>query len=210
MTVNSLQKLIVLEGDRAEIIRAIKIINMLDVPRAYGRQIRLIEFAHISPVEGIEQIEKLLLEDGMQVSKEGDASFVPIPRINAFVAYAASEKIIDRITFWANKIDVPIAGDERQYFVYKPKFAKAEDMLDSISTLLVGRSESGGQSNTRGEGERGTKSSGTGSATGNGAIKFSLDKQQNALIFYTTNDEYRLVESLMKKWMSYQGKLFLM
>ena len=209
VTVNSLQKLIVLEGDRAEIIRAIKIINMLDVPRAYGRQIRLIEFAHISPVEGIEQIEKLLLEDGMQVSKEGDASFVPIPRINAFVAYAASEKIIDRITFWANKIHVPIAGDDRQYFVYKPKFAKAEDMLDSISTLLVGRSESGWQSNTRDEGERGTKSSGTGSATGNGAIKFSLDKQQNALIFYTTNDEYRLVESLMKKMDVLPGQVIL-
>eukprot|EP00493_Phyllostaurus_siculus_P023327 UN23663 len=139
VTVNSLQKLIILEGERAEILRAMKIINMLDVPRAYGRQIRLIEFANISPIEGIEQIEKLLIEDGMHVSKEGDASFVPIPRINAFVAYAASEKIIDRITFWANKIDVPIAGDERQYFVYKPKFAKAEEMLESINGLLNGQ-----------------------------------------------------------------------
>lgn len=200
VTVNSLQKLIILEGDRAEISRAIKIINMLDVPRAYGRQIRLIEFAHISPIEGIEQIEKLLLEDGMQVSKEGDASFVPIPRINAFVAYAASEKIIDRITFWANKIDVPIAGDERQYFVYKPKFAKAEDMLESISTLLTGRNEDA-KSNTKSEGR--TKPSGA------GAIKFSLDKQQNALIFYTTNDEYRLVESLMKKMDVLPGQVIL-
>ena len=200
VTVSSLQKLIILEGDRAEISRAIKIVNMLDVPRAYGRQIRLIEFAHISPIEGIEQIEKLLLEDGMQVSKEGDASFVPIPRINAFVAYAASEKIIDRITFWANKIDVPIAGDERQYFVYKPKFAKAEDMLDSISTLLTGRNEVA-KSNTKSEGR--TKESGT------GAIKFSLDKQQNALIFYTTNDEYRLVESLMKKMDVLPGQVIL-
>lgn len=200
VTVNSLQKLIVLEGDRAEIVRAIKIINMLDVPRAYGRQIRLIEFAHVSPIEGIEQIEKLLIEDGMQVSKEGDASFVPIPRINAFVAYAASEKIIDRITFWANKIDVPIAGDERQYFIYKPKFAKAEDMLESISTLLTGQNENTG-AGVNGANKPASKS--------NGPIKFSLDKQQNALIFYTTNDEYRLVESLMKKMDVLPGQVIL-
>ncbi|HAG40759.1 MULTISPECIES: secretin N-terminal domain-containing protein [unclassified Pseudoalteromonas] len=201
VTVNSLQKLIILEGERAEILRAMKIINMLDVPRAYGRQIRLIEFANISPIEGIEQIEKLLIEDGMQVSKEGDASFVPIPRINAFVAYAASEKIIDRITFWANKIDVPIAGDERQYFVYKPKFAKAEEMLESINGLLNGQAPSTPQSNR--EGGKGKKSGTTGS------MRFSLDKQQNALIFYATNDEYRLVESLMQKMDVLPGQVIL-
>jgi len=200
VTVNSLQKLIILEGERAEILRAMKIINMLDVPRAYGRQIRLIEFANISPVEGIEQIEKLLIEDGMQVSKEGDASFVPIPRINAFVAYAASEKIIDRITFWANKIDVPIAGDERQYFVYKPKFAKADEMLESINGLLSGPTTT---QRPTGEGEKG-KSSGT-----TGSMRYSLDKQQNALIFYATNDEYRLVESLMQKMDVLPGQVIL-
>ena len=200
VTINSQQKLIILEGDRTEIIRAVKIINMLDVPRAYGRQIRLIEFAHISPVEGIEQIEKLLLEDGMQVSKEGDASFVSIPRINAFVAYAASEKIIERITFWANKIDVPIAGDERQYFIYKPKFAKAEDMLESISSLLSGQSDDIGSS---------ANDSNQSKSKVNGPIKFSLDKQQNALIFYTASDQYRLVESLMKKMDVLPGQVIL-
>ncbi|MBE0349622.1 general secretion pathway protein D [Pseudoalteromonas lipolytica] len=201
VTVNSLQKLIILEGDRAEIIRAIKIVNMLDVPRAYGREIRLIEFANISPIEGIEQIEKLLEQDGMQISKEGDASFVPIPRINAFVAYAASEKIIDRITYWANKIDVPIAGDESQYFIYKPKYAKAEDMLESISTLLLGQKPNGGERSSA-EGNKSTSAS-------SGPIKFSIDKQQNALIFYTTNDEYRLVESLLKKMDVLPGQVIL-
>ncbi|MEL0647378.1 hypothetical protein V6248_08075 [Pseudoalteromonas agarivorans] len=204
VTVNSIQKLIVLEGDRAEIVRGMKIINMLDVPRAYGRQIRLIEFAHITPLEGIEQIEKLLSEDGMEIAKEGDASFVPVPRINAFVAYAASEKIIDRITFWANKIDVPIAGDERQYFIYKPKFSKAEDMLDSISSLLLGQSSPV----VSGEGNRSTKSKPKVSS-GTDNLRFSLDKQQNALIFYTTNDEYRLIETLMKKMDVLPGQVIL-
>ncbi|WP_166111953.1 secretin N-terminal domain-containing protein [Pseudoalteromonas sp. Z9A5] len=209
VTVNSLQKLIILEGDRTEILRAMKIVNMLDVPRAYGRQIRLIEFAHISPIEGIKQIEKLLVEDGMEVSQAGDASFVPIPRINAFVAYAASEKIIDRITFWANKIDVPIAGDERQYFIYKPKYAKAEDMLESISTLLLGQTNTPNSSSNSNSGSDGADSRNRGSVSSEGPIRFSLDKQQNALIFYTTTDEYRLVESLMEKMDVLPGQVIL-
>lgn len=199
VTVNSLQKLIILEGERAELVRAIKIINMLDVPRAFGREIRLFEFAHISPTEGIEQIKALLEEDGLSVSKEGDVSFVPLPRINSFVAYAASQDTIERISFWAKKIDVPLAGDERQYFIYKPKYAKAEDMRESLDVLLRGRT-SGGSEDTASKGAVNKSAEN---------VKFSLDKQQNALIFYTTKDEYRLVESLLKKMDVLPGQVIL-
>lgn len=205
VTVQSTKKLIIIEGDRAEILRALRIIKMLDVPRAYGREIRLIEFANISPIEGIEQIKELLNEDGLQVSTDGDVSFVPIPRINAFVAYAANEKIIERIIYWANKIDVPIAGDERQYFVYKPKFAKAESMLESITTLLTRDATSSREPNSA-VGKQGSRG---GSLKGGEQIKFSLDSQQNALIFYTTTDEYRLVESLLEKMDVLPGQVIL-
>ncbi|WP_158678131.1 secretin N-terminal domain-containing protein [Pseudoalteromonas sp. T1lg23B] len=200
VTINSLQKLIILEGERAELTRAIKIINMLDVPRAFGREIRLFEFAHISPLEGIEQIEKLLQEDGLQVSKEGDVSFVPLPRINSFVAYAANQETIARVGFWARKIDVPLAGDERQYFIYKPKYAKADDMRESLTVLLQGRSQAGGNSDSAGKAAMGGQ---------NSNVKFSLDKQQNALIFYTDKDEYRLIESLLKKMDVLPGQVIL-
>ncbi|WP_217875127.1 secretin N-terminal domain-containing protein [Pseudoalteromonas shioyasakiensis] len=208
ITVQSQQKLIIVEGDRAEILRALRIIKMLDVPRAYGREIRLVEFAHISPIEGIEQIRELLAEDGMLVSTDGDVSFVPIPRINAFVAYAANEDIVNRIIFWANKIDVPIAGDERQYFVYKPKYAKAETMLESISSLLLGGSNRSATTNQdQGSAEQGNR--GRKTSVDAGPMRFSLDRQQNALIFYTTNDEYRLVESLLKKMDVLPGQVIL-
>nr|WP_268960333.1 secretin N-terminal domain-containing protein [Pseudoalteromonas sp. Isolate6] len=172
---------------------------MLDVPRAFGREIRLFEFAHISPSEGIEQIKALLEEDGLSVSKEGDVSFVPLPRINSFVAYAASQDTIERISFWARKIDVPLAGDERQYFIYKPKYAKAEDMRESLDVLLRGRT-SGGSEDTASKGAVNKSAEN---------VKFSLDKQQNALIFYTTKDEYRLVESLLKKMDVLPGQVIL-
>jgi len=190
VTVSSAQKLIVLEGEREEIIRALKIINMLDVPRAFGRKIRLYEFANIGPEEAIEQIKNLLIEDGFSMSSQGDISFVPMSRINSFVAYAASEEVIDRINFWANKLDVPLAGDEKQYFVYKPKYAKAENMEKALSSLLTGASAQSTSVNNKNK---------SGSSQRGQGIKFSLDEQQNALIFNVTPIEYKKILSLLEK-----------
>ena len=191
VTVKSAQKLIILEGEREEIVRALKIINMLDVPRAFGRKIRLFEFAHVAPEEAIEQITKLLKEDGFSINSYGDISFVPMTRINSFVAYAASEEVIDRINYWADKLDVPLAGDEKQYFVYKPKYAKAEDMQSALQGLLTGggaKKSTGTKGNTS---DAGSKS--------NQATQFTLDKQQNALIFNTTPIEFKKILSLLEK-----------
>ncbi|WP_076416919.1 secretin N-terminal domain-containing protein [Colwellia sp. UCD-KL20] len=193
VTINSAQKLIILEGEREEIIRALKIINMLDVPRAFGRKIRLFEFAHMTPEDAIDQITSLLQEDGFSINAPGDISFVPMARINSFVAYAASEEVINRISYWANKLDVPLAGDQKQYFVYKPKYAKAEEMKSALSGLLSGSSKTSNQSSGSQIKQIGVDSSNSSS------MQFNLDKQQNALIFNTTPIEYKKILSLLEK-----------
>lgn len=199
VTVYGAQKLLILEGEKSEIIRAVNLINMLDVPRAYGREIRLFEFAHIAPDDGVKKIRELLTEDGLAMGSSGDVSFVTIPRINSVVVYASSAEIVDRMSFWAQKIDVPIAGDERQYFVFKPLYAKAEDMKTALAPLLQNF-----QSDKNGE-----SSSAQGGSTPDGKLSFSLNKQQNSLIFYATKDEYRLVESLLEKMDSLPGQVIL-
>jgi len=194
VTINSGQKLIILEGEREEIIRALKIINMLDVPRAFGRKIRLFEFAHMAPEDAIDQITSLLQEDGFSISTPGDISFVPMARINSFVAYAASEKVIKRISYWANKLDVPLAGDQKQYFVYKPKYAKAEEMQSALKGLLSGSSAKASNQSSGSQ----NKQSG-GDSSNSSSMQFNLDKQQNALIFNTTPIEYKKILSLLEK-----------
>jgi general secretion pathway protein D len=194
VTINSGQKLIILEGEREEIIRALKIINMLDVPRAFGRKIRLFEFAHMAPEEAIDQISSLLIEDGFSINNPGDISFVPMTRINSFVAYAASEAVIDRIGYWARKLDVPLAGDQKQYFVYKPNYAKAEDMEIALGGLLSSGSSTSSRSQANNK-----DSGGISNNSSISSVDFSLDKQQNALIFNTTPIEYKKILSLLEK-----------
>lgn len=194
VTINSAQKLIILEGEREEILRALQIINMLDVPRAFGRKIRLFELAHVAPEDAIAQIKDLLREDGFSINSPGDISFVPMARISSFVAYAASEAIIDRISYWAKKLDVPLAGDQKQYFVYKPKYAKAEEMQKALQNLL---SDSVSNASTIKNSDSSQKSESN--QTSRGRTQFSLDKQQNALIFNVTPIEYKKIFSLLEK-----------
>jgi general secretion pathway protein D len=196
VTINSAQKLIILEGERVEILRALKLIQMLDVPRAYGRKIRLYEFAHVAPEEAIEQITSLLKEDGFSLSIPSDISFVPMTRINSFVAYAASEAVINRISYWADKLDVPLAGDEKQYFVYKPKYAKAEDMEKALKGLLSGSGSPTATSKNTNNAQKLARTATTGTG---GLTQFTLDKQQNALIFNVTPIEYKKILSLLEK-----------
>lgn len=201
VTVNSKQKLITLEGEYEEIIRAIRVIAMLDVPRAYGRQIRIFEFAHVSPQEAIDQFSALLREDGLAVTSGGDVSFVPMGRINSVVAYATNLKVINRLTYWAEKIDIPMAGDEKQYYVYRPEFAKAEDMAESLTDLLRNGRNGSRASVTQGANNAGDVNSSVGqtNASSQQGSNFSLDKQQNALIFYATPKEYNRVLNLLEK-----------
>ncbi|GAA0815215.1 type II secretion system secretin GspD [Colwellia asteriadis] len=193
VTINSAQKLIILEGEREEITRALKLINMLDVPRAYGRKIRLFEFAHMAPEDAIEQITGLLKEDGFSLNNPADISFVPMTRINSFVAYAASEAVINRIHYWAKKLDVPLAGDQKQYFVYKPKYAKAEEMQSALQTLL---NDTASNTPVKKPGEAINKAD---TNNAGGTTTFSLDKQQNALIFNVTPMKYKQILSLLEK-----------
>ncbi|RZF79174.1 hypothetical protein EXT46_14880 [Pseudoalteromonas sp. CO325X] len=187
VTVHGLQKLMVLEGSQEELKRALRIVNMLDVPRAYGRKVRMYKFANVKPSEAETKIKELLGEDGYQINSGGDIAFVSMPRINALVAYAASDDVINRISYWAQEIDVPIAGDEKQYYVFKPKFSKAEEMHQTLSRLF--------QASIRNSSDEETVSD----APKIENIRMSVDKQQNALIFQATPAEYRQLESLLSQ-----------
>ncbi|KXI28154.1 secretin N-terminal domain-containing protein [Paraglaciecola hydrolytica] len=214
LTILSKQKLIIIEGEKSEIERAIRLVNMLDVPRAYGREIRLLEFQHISPKDAEDQIKVLLEEDGFVKGAAGDYSFVPMPRINALVAYAASEEIINRVLYWAAKLDVPLAGDEPRFYVFKPKFSKASALMTSLSALITGIKSDRKQpeSTTDNASDRNSSSASGGrlsSSVGGGRLSMSFDETQNALIFQATPAEYKQVLSLLTQLDQLPGQVIL-
>lgn len=208
LTILSKQKLIIIEGERSEIERALKLINMLDVPRAFGREIRLLEFSNVSPDDAAAQIRLLLDEDGFARSSNGDYSFVTMPRINTLVAYAANQKIVDRIMYWAQKLDVPLAGDEPRFYVFKPSFSKASDLMGSISGLLVGVKSDRKEESTVVD-NSGSQNSRSQRQASSSSITMSFDETQNALLFHATPAEYRQVLDLLTKLDQLPGQIII-
>src|SRR5690606_2753144 len=60
-------RLLVMEGGRADIERALQIVNMMDVPHARGRDIRMLNLVYLSPEELITQIQALMMAEDIRV-----------------------------------------------------------------------------------------------------------------------------------------------
>ncbi len=96
-----------------------------------------------------------------QAGGEGAAiSIIPVPQINAVLAFAPTQRILDMITAWARQLDQPSGSEDSQkVFVYFVRNTKATSLADVVSSVIEG-----GQS-----GQRGQSGSGSGSSTSQAA-----------------------------------------
>ncbi len=196
------QSTVFVEGSREQILRAIELIDMLDTPAMRGKYIGLIELTFVAPNVLSEKLITLLENEGIDASigrpAQRNLVLVPIPNMNSLAVFATHEFLLERARYWAQVIDVPGDGPEKQYFLYSPKYARAVDLEESISALL----------NLRGEG---SPSGATPSSTGNapssarigGAsseeISLVVDEKANVLVFLTTGDRYRALMPMLRK-----------
>jgi general secretion pathway protein D len=196
-------RLLVVEGSRADVERTLQIVKMLDVPHARGRDVRLLSLVYFSPDEMIKQVGELLQAEGLQLGE--DLSLVALNRLNSVVVYAASTVLADRVAMWAQKLDVASGGEAMRFYVYRPEYAKAEDMVQAVQGLLQGASGSqrntgsaGGNSATgTAQGSSGAAAAVTG-ASGEG-LRITVDKAQNALLVQATPSRYQEVYSLLQQ-----------
>lgn len=202
-------RLLVVEGNRADVERTLQIVKMLDVPHARGRDVRLLSLVYLSPEEMIKQVGELLQAEGLQMGE--DLSLVALNRLNAVVVYAASTVLAERVSMWAQKLDVASGGETMRFYVYRPEYAKADEMVQAVQGLLQGAAganrSSGAQSGAGGSGQGGAQSSATGGAAAGSAasaslgqgLRITVDKAQNALLVHATPSRYQEVYSLLQQ-----------
>ena len=201
-------RIVTVEGSQSDIIEVMRVLRMLDVPSSVGKEIRLIELSYISPDNLVDQLRKLLNNDGFSVGKGQDINFVTIPRLGGIVVYAVSLEAVERVELWSRKLDIAIAGDEPQFFIYRPQFNKAVDLEKSLSPLInsiLGKvgSEFLEATTSSEAGKSKSQNQSTGSSI------MSVDEVQNSLIFYTTADKYRKVLQLLNKLDHLPGQVIL-
>jgi general secretion pathway protein D len=204
---------IILEGKRKDVIRALEFINLMDQPAFKNRQIGVYKANFVSTEELVEKLPALLKQEGISVSAKGQndlaVSIVALDRIATIVLFANSKALIERAGFWAKQIDQAPSGNELQYFIYKPQFALASDLGQSLSLLISGTSGSAGSAvstSTSASGQNSSKNNSANKSKSSPSLNASnedmslvIDERANALIFSTTGDKYRQLLPLIKR-----------
>lgn len=178
-------RLLIVEGSRSDVERALQIIAMLDVPHARGRDIRMLSLAYLSPDELISQVTSLVQAEGLIIGE--DIALVALNRINAVVVYSGNKTLGDRVSMWARTLDVSSGGETDRFYVYRPKFAQAVELSKSLQLFLQ----------TPAGPEPAGRPAAAGRATNN--LVINADESQNALIIRGTPSRYREVIALLEQ-----------
>ncbi|TMO86968.1 hypothetical protein CWC12_11990 [Pseudoalteromonas ruthenica] len=191
---NNTQNALSVTGTYKEVEQVIKIVNAFDKPSSRGKYIRLLELVYITPEDFKEQLTTVMDAEGLATS--GSIVVTPMPRMRSILVHTSSKKLLDRLEFWTEQLDVPTSSDGRRYFTYFPKNIRAEDLGESLKQLFgLEESASVEETTTR---RNNNKAAGQGGYVSND-ISMAVDKNQNVLMFYTTPSKYHDVVELIEQ-----------
>ncbi|WP_392343428.1 type II secretion system protein GspD [uncultured Shewanella sp.] len=201
------QGVLFLTGRRDQVIRSLELLALLDSPGSLSRNIGFLKLMYVDTDTFIKAITEILQNEGIMGdggSRDNRISLVPISQLGAVAVFASEADFINRVEFWAKQIDKPSRGNEKQYFVYTPQFARASDLGQSVSALISGRSVSGQQAEKSSIDkaaaiENTPANSSKISSASNDEINMVVDERSNALIFYTSGPEYQAILPLVSR-----------
>jgi general secretion pathway protein D len=196
-----------IQGRREQIVRAIELINLLDVPSNRGQNISLISPVYMSTEQFIETVTELLQTEGVDVGrttqKQENLVFVPITQLGSIAVFSAEKELLQRVEYWAQKIDQPTKGNEKQYHIYTPRFARASDLGESIAPLIS--SNIAGQARPTNN-AKDNKSSAqiannqpVNTSVSNDKMSMVIDQRSNTLIFHSSGVEYQSLLPLIRR-----------
>ena len=200
------QNALFVKGLRANVLRALELVELLDVPAARSRYINLVNLSFLTPQDFASEVRVLLETEGVMSESGtpagGNVVIVPLEKLGAVAVFAATQQLLDRVEYWATLVDVPGGGSDLQYFVYEPSYARAVDIGLSLSELLKlsvsgGVNKAGGQLGANATGSAPSEKRTTGVATEK--MKMVVDERANALLFYTTGSEYRAITPILSR-----------
>ncbi|MFC3280063.1 type II secretion system protein GspD [Pseudidiomarina halophila] len=199
------------EGQRQQILRLLDLIQLLDVPATRGRHIAMVNLTFISPSDYIQQLKSLMDAEGISVGDNPSGGVailtVPVPQLGSVAMFASNEEVLARAQFWTQKLDQPSQGAEKSYYIYHPRYARANDLGESIGTLIGGDMGGGNDSrDTRSaQAQRGSNAGSTGARSGgsisaeNENLRMTVDERSNSIIFHSTGSDYKALLPIIKQ-----------
>jgi len=198
--------------------KAMDIIPLFDVSALYNKKMVLYNLSYVDALEMAAQLEEIMGTYGYDAESE-QINIHPIEALNAILVISKFRDVFDEISFWLEKLDQEAQFEEPTIFVYNVQNTTAESLSGTLSALLgiqttkAGTTGSQAASNRRttnptnnagGDTNRTTGSpGGSMTASSGGSNKegqtMIVDKENNALIFHTTPDEYNKIRKTLAK-----------
>ena len=190
-----------LQGKRKEIVKALELINILDQPSFKNRHIGIFSSRFLSTSDIIAKVVELLGQEGITAGKSAKLalSMIELDKQGEIIFFANNTAIIERAVFWAKQIDKPLISVEKQYFIYQPSYSRALDMGESLEALIGGGQSASIGNNTSAEGQNNASTRRQVTSASSSTMKMVVDERANALIFFTTGNEYQQMLPLIKR-----------
>lgn len=196
------QSTLFVQGTYSEVKQVIDLVALLDKPANRAKHIGFLNLTYISPDDFVNQAVMLLENEGVPAGvgkpDQKNVVLVPLVKTSGVAVFASSEEFVKRVEMWAKKLDQPPQGNENQFFIYNPQYARAKDLGDSLAPLFGGK-----QAIKKGNESRDTKSAVanklSSDAVNNGDLKMIVDERSNMVIFETSGTRYQNLLPLIKR-----------
>ncbi|WPU30917.1 secretin N-terminal domain-containing protein [Pseudoalteromonas piscicida] len=201
------QKALLIKGKRRDVIKALEFMHLMDQPAFRNRQVAMYKAEFVSSEELSKDLLNLLKQDGISASLESSdeqaVSVVPIQRTNTLIFFSNDKRYLSRVAFWSEQLDKPADGNEKQFFIFEPEFARAVDLGQSLQRLF-GQGSARLTASTSARGQNESNQQDTSAQPSNVAVKSDdlnmvVDERSNSLIFETTGEKYRSLLPLIKR-----------
>lgn len=213
------KNMLFITAERSEVLRALDLIQLLDMPASRGRNVGILRLTYITAEEFIEQVSRLLASEGIPAESSNNpktnVAMVALEQIGAVALFGTEQFYLDRVNYWARQLDKPSEGAQKRYYIFHPRFARASDLGVSIAPLI-------GQP-VGGDNRQGNQNRDTASAFNNGSpaaaqggsearaaksaaitvsnedITMTVDERSNTIIFYTSGIQYQTLLPMIRR-----------
>ena len=213
------KNMLFIKAERSEILRALDLIDLLDMPASRGRNVGILRLTYVSPDEFIDKVSRLLMSEGIATDSganpKSNIVLVPLEQIGAVALFGSEPLYIERVDYWAKQLDKPSEGAQKRYYIFHPRFARATDLGASVAPLI--NPQAGGMVNSSGNQSRDTASAfnsetpqtqnsrSRGNSTKQSMtvssedITMTVDERSNTIIFYTSGIRYQSLLPMIRR-----------
>jgi len=113
-----------------------QVVEALDTDKISSSDIQLYTIYHSDPEVVTGELKEIFGSIGYNSALDKSLVFIPIARINSILVVSSLEDVIERVDFWIEKLDQPIAGGKLSTFVYYVQNADAGELAGIMNTIF--------------------------------------------------------------------------